>query len=212
MSETLDSEVTQNNLSSIVVHLLKGVIYKEADSRRWDELVSLEHRIKDYVGVIGLRLILDQVECYAFLRSAEESEEEPSERIPRLIPRRQLSFSLSLLLALLRKRLAEHDASGDNDRLVLSLEEIREIMRLFIPSGSNEAKLVDQIETNVNKAIELGFMRRLSSGDEGGKQRYELRRILKAFVDAEWLSEFSERLEVYRKELVNGVEVNNDEI
>ena len=32
---------------------------------------------------------------------------------------------------------------------------------MFLPEGSNEAKLIDQIETHINKIVELGFLRRL---------------------------------------------------
>ena len=55
-------------------------------------------------------------------------------------------FPVSLLLALLRKKLAEFDASGGDTRLVLSRDEVAELMRVFLPAGSNEVKLIDQIE------------------------------------------------------------------
>jgi hypothetical protein len=41
--------------------------------------------------------------------------------------------------------------------------------------------------------VELGFLRRLT-GDTG---RYEVRRILKAFVDGQWLADFDTRLRAY---------------
>lgn len=59
-------------------------------------------------------------------------------RPPRLIARRPLSYPVSLMLALLRKRLAEADAGGGDARLVLSREEIAELMRVFLPDGTNE--------------------------------------------------------------------------
>ena len=73
--------------------------------------------------------------------------------------RRQLSFPVSLLLALLRKKLAEFDASGGETRLVLSREDLVELMRVFVPDSSNEAKLVDQIDRH----IEQGRRARLSA-------------------------------------------------
>jgi len=119
--------------------------------------------------------------------------------MPRLIARRQLSFPVSLLLALLRKKLAEWDAGGGDTRLVLSREDIVELVRVFLPASSNEARLVDQIDTHVNKIVELGFLRRMKT--TSGPPTFEVRRILKAFVDAQWLLDFDARLAGYRAHL-----------
>ena len=48
-------------------------------------------------------------------------------KLPRLIPRRALSFHVSLLLALLRKKLAEFDASGAETRLILTRDQLVEM-------------------------------------------------------------------------------------
>ena len=96
----------QSDLSTLVVSLLKGVIYREANEGVWVALLGLQARVRDYVAVIGLDLTLDESEGYAFLQSrAEPSEEEGASKVPRLIARRPLSFPVSLLLALLRKKL-----------------------------------------------------------------------------------------------------------
>ena len=63
--------------------------------------------------------------------------------------------------------------------------------------GSNEARLIDQIDAHLGKVIELGFLRRLKVGP-GQPTMVEVRRILKAFVDAQWLAEFDQRLAGYR--------------
>ena len=68
---------------------------------------------------------------------------------------------MSLLLALLRKKLAEFDAGGGDTRLVLSRDDIVDLVRVFLPDGPNEAKLIDQIETTINKVVELGFLQKL---------------------------------------------------
>jgi hypothetical protein len=73
-------------------------------------------------------------------------------------------------------------------------------MRVFLPDGTNEARLVDQVDATISKIVDLGFLRRLkpAAGSEQDRGHYEVRRILRAFVDAQWLAEFDERLEVYR--------------
>ncbi len=217
-----DSELLQdstpdqqdNALSRILILLLKGVVYQEADARLWADLLQLQARVRDYMSQIGLELILDEAEGYAFLRSRQSDEadnDKEAKTLPRLIARRQLSFPVSLLLALLRKKLAECDASGGDTRLILSREEIVDMLRLFVPDSSNEAKLVDQIERHINKVVELGFLRRLKPANAQAAPGYEVRRIIKSFIDAQWLAEFDAKLEQYRQLLQTGEEQNADE-
>lgn len=188
------------DLSVLAVTLLKKVIYRDGNERLWSALLNLQTRVREYFAVLGLELVLDESEGYAFLKSRPESTETgASASVPRLITRRQLSFPVSLLLALLRKRLAEFDAGGGDTRLVLTREEIVDLMRLFLPDSSNEVKLIDQMETHINKVVDLGFLRRLPGSSS--PQSYEVQRILKAFVDAQWLATLDGQLEQYRREL-----------
>jgi hypothetical protein len=193
------SEQQNNELSQLVIPLLKGVLYREADSMTWNLLLNLQAAVRDYVSVLGLELVLDEAEGYAFLRSREVNDDEI--KLPRLVARRPLSFAVSLLLALLRRKLAEFDAVGGDTRLVLTREEMVELIRVFLPESSNETRLIDQIDAHLNKIVELGFLRKLKSATG---QVFEVRRILKAFVDAQWLAEFDARLAAYQ------VEINNE--
>ena len=198
MEESLASHSEDTHeLSAIVIPLLKGVLYQEDNPALWHALLQLQARVRDYVAVLGLDLLLDEAEGYAFLRSKPEPEEEGAAKFPRLVSRRQLSFPVSLLLALLRKKLAEFDAGGGETRLILSRDEVVELIRVFLPAGSNETRVIDQIDTHLNKIADLGFVRRL----RGQEQMYEVRRILKAFVDAQWLNEFDRRLAAYRQQV-----------
>lgn len=184
----------QGSLSTVVVSLLKGVLYKDENPSLWSSLLNLKASVMDYVAVMGLDLTIDEAEGYAFLRSREGLDEDEASAIPRLVARRQLSYPVSLLLALLRKKLAEFDAGVGDTRLILSRDDVVELIRIFLPEGSNEVKLIDQVDTTLNKIAELGFIRRL----RGQNQMIEVRRIIKAFVDAQWLSGFDKRLDEYR--------------
>lgn len=191
-----------SDLSVLAINLLKGVLYREVDERLWASLLSLQARVRDYMAVLGLELVLDEVEGYAFLKSRPDTDgDEAGPRVPRLVVRRPLSFQVSLLLALMRKKLAEFDAGGGDTRLVLARQDIVELVRVFLPDTSNEARLIDQIETHINKVVDLGFLRRLKPASGTTQPSYEVRRILKAFVDAQWLADFDERLETYRAQL-----------
>jgi hypothetical protein len=194
-------------LSSLVVPLLKGVIYRDdtslGNAGRWNALLNLQARVRDYVAVLGLELVLDESEGYAFLRSRDANGDDAASSQPRLVARRPLSFPVSLLLALLRKKLAEFDADGGQDggtRLVLSRDDIVDLMRVFLPETSNEARLMDRMDAHINKIVELGFLRRMKA-PSGRQAAFEVRRILKSFVDAQWLAGFDARLAAYREQL-----------
>lgn len=194
------------DLSALLISLLKSVLYRDDDERRWAALLNLQARVRDYAAVLNLDLLLDEAEGYAFLRSRPEpADDDPAPRLPRLVARRPLSFPVSLLLALLRKKLAEFDAGGGDTRLVLSRDDIVELVRVFLPEGSNEARLIDQMEATINKVAELGFLQKLKPAGSSsvGPASYEVRRILKAVVDAQWLAEFDVRLAGYQSHLAD---------
>jgi hypothetical protein len=182
-------------LGPVVVALMKGVVYRDTHEATWEQLRRLRGPAADYLAVLGLTLVVDEAEGYAYLRSRPEDVDQPG--VPRLVARRSLSFHVSLLLALLRKKLAEFDAVSADTRLVLSREQITEMVRVFLPATSNEVRLVSTLDANLNKIIELGFLRRLRGADD----QYEVRRILKAFVDGQWLADFDARLRDYRDQL-----------
>jgi uncharacterized protein DUF4194 len=187
----------QPALSPVLIALFKGVVYEDQNEDLWQALLHLQPRVRDQVSVFGLELVVDEAQGYAYLRQRPTGPEETE--LPRLVQRRQLGYAVSLLLALLRKKLAEHDATGGDVRLILSRQQIVDLVRLFLPSNTNEAKLVDRIDADINRVAELGFLRRLREQQD----QFEVRRILKAFVDAQWLSEFDDKLAEYRKQLAD---------
>jgi hypothetical protein len=188
-----------NKLSTLIISLLKGVVYRDGDEGLWQALGELQIRVREYVAVLGLELVLDEAEGCAYLRQRAAGEGEAA--LPRLVPRRQLSYPVSLLLVLLRKKLVESDAGGGDTRLVLKRDEIVDLMRVFLQDVTNEARAFDRVDAHINKVVELGFLRRL----RGREDEYEVRRILKAFVDAQWLGDVSERLAAYRAHAAAGV-------
>lgn len=178
------------------VALMKGVVYRDTHEQVWQQVLRLQAQLRDHMEVVGLQVIVDEAEGYAYLRSAPEDPDTP---IPRLVPRHRLSFTVSLMLALLRKRLAEFDAASGETRLVLTREQIVEMVRVFTADSHNEAKIIDQIAGTITKVVDLGFLKPVKGSDA-----FEVRRILKAFVDAQWLAEFDARLAEYAREVGRG--------
>lgn len=178
-------------VAQAVIRLMRGVVYRESDVDGWAELERHAAQVRDHFATIGVQVVIDDVEGYAFLRNADQ--DDTDEPLPRLVRRRSLTYNVSLLLVLLRKRLVEFEASGSEGKLVLTRDQMVEMLRLFLADSSNEARVVDQVDTTIRKAAELGFLRQLPR--QPG--HWEVRRILKAYVDAETLGDFAGKLSEY---------------
>jgi len=178
-------------LSLVLIQLFKGPVYRDAHERLWEPLLKLRAPISDHVGVLGLRLEIDETDGYAFLRSLPDTDD--AEGFPRLISRHTLSYHVSLLLALLRKRLAEFDAHSSESRLVLSRDQISDMISIYLPDASDEVKTGRSIDRYIKQIEDLGFLRRLRGEDD----QYEVKRIIRAFIDGQWLADLDRRLDDY---------------
>jgi hypothetical protein len=157
MSEATTTHSTdRQELSILAINLLKKVLYRDDDGALWQALLDQQAQLRDYFAVLDLELILDEAEGHAFLRARPDHPEASGSKLPRLIARRPLSFPVSLLLALLRRKLAEFDAGSDQTRLILSRSDIADLLRVFLPENSNEARLIDQIDAHIKI---VGFLR-----------------------------------------------------
>lgn len=183
----------ESAIATVVIRLMQDVVYRDASAQSdtWEVLLRHRSAVQDHFAAIGVNLIVDESEGYAYLHTREpEDGEEP---LPRLVRRRRLTYGQSLLLLLLRKRLLEFDSQGTEGKLVLTRDEILEMLRVFQETSSNEARVVDQADRIISQVTELGFLRTLS----GSTGNWEVRRMLKAYVDAETISDFAGQLEAY---------------
>jgi hypothetical protein len=185
-----ESEISPK-LSLVLIHLFKGILFRNEQPNLWEDLLNLQTQVLDYVKVLGLKLEINETEGYAWL-TQYIAEDENSLELPRLISRRPLSFQVSLLCVLLRKRIVEADKEGGQLRVIVSRQELQNAMLVFMPEKSNEAQINEQINTTINKVIELGFLRKLKDGEQ-----LEIQRIISALVDADWLGSLDEKLASY---------------
>ncbi|MET9615392.1 DUF4194 domain-containing protein [Kitasatospora indigofera] len=183
-----------DTLTVPVVHLLKnGVLYQSDAPAIWEQILAQQAAIGDYLRVIGLDVVIDRAEGYAYIRQQDTEARDDGATVPRLVTRHRLSFPVSLMLVLLRGRLADNDANSADPRLVLTRDDLLEMVRTFLPPRSNEAQLVDQIDAHIKKLVELKALRPVKQSGA-----YEVRRHLKALVDAQDLNDFDELLASYR--------------
>ncbi|EGO62680.1 DUF4194 domain-containing protein [Acetonema longum] len=178
--------------SRTLVALFKNVIFKETDPETWEVILAQKYKIEDYVSKVGLILIVDEMDGYGYLKQRLYGEGE--EEIPRLVSRHALSYPVSLLLVLLRKQLLEFDSTTGDQRLIVTRQQIAERMQLFLKDTTNEAKMVANIDNHIKKIEDMGFLRRL----RGSEDSFEVQRVLRSFVNAEWLRDVNELLDKYR--------------
>jgi hypothetical protein len=169
-------------LSIALAHLLRGPVHAEDVPAVWTSITSLGPQLREHLEVLGMRLVVDDVENYAYLRQLDEL----PEGMPRLVRRHALTFTATVLLILLRQQLATAESDGDTPRLIVTTEEMVESMRLYHRDGTSDEK----IAYDVNPLVNLGYLRRL----RGETDVFEVRRIIKALVTADWIAEFGDRL------------------
>jgi hypothetical protein len=181
----------EHAVSTAIITLMKGVVYRETSETVWSTLDRYGPAVRDHFADIDIDVIVDETEGYAYLRTREEDGD--TEPLPRLVNRRSLTYNVSLLLVLLRKRMVEFEATSGEGKLVLSRDSIVDMLRLFLPDSTNEARVIDQVDRTITKVHELGFLRQL----RGQQDQWEVRRILKAYVDAQTLADFDGKLAEY---------------
>lgn len=131
----------QRDRSAVLIRLLKGPLYLHRQRDLWQVLLREQHTIREYFQQLGLSLLIDEAEGYAFLKQQEHDGDDPSQEWPRLISRRSLSFSQTLLVVSLRKRLAEHDSEESAPRLIVTRQEIHQWLLPYFREVGNEPEI-----------------------------------------------------------------------
>lgn len=181
------TERNEENFSRAAITLLKGIVSRGKDEVLWQFIINDRSALGDYFRRIGLILIIDEVDEYAYLKQEEAA------GMPRLVQRYQLSYPVSMLLVELRKALGEQDTASGDTRLVISFADIMRRMEPFLPVSGNEMKFRQSLEHTIGQVVQLGFLQKL----KGSEDEYEVRPVLRSFVDAQWLSDFNEKLAEY---------------
>lgn len=177
-----------------VIRLLQGTVFDD-DSRTWNELLTFQRQVGEYFNAIGIRLHLDEAEGFAFLTQPES--EGDTVKLPRLVRRIPLSYELTLLLVVLRQNLEEFDGKAlETSKCFITRSEIMDAMEMLIPEKSDRVKRMNKIETNINQAVSMGFLKDLSGPETGIDDRlFEVRRVIKAKINNEILEEIKKKLE-----------------
>lgn len=175
-----------------LLRLLQQVLYQD-EGDLWRVLVAYRDEVARYVARIGLELVLSVDDGFAYLRQPDLVDEHGHSLVlPRLTRRTQLSRLVTLLAVLLRGRLDEYDLSEFNDgQLVVSEDEVYQLALPHLEQHPDERALRGRVHRAVGTLCELGMLKPVG-GDESS--RYLVRRVLKAWLDADTLSAIKEQV------------------
>lgn len=181
--------------AAAVRKLLKGVIYH--DDPIWVQIRDYELPIREYLGKIGLGVYLDEIGNFAYLYDMSRDDDNQS-MLPALTSRRNLSFPDTLLLVLLRERLDEHEMRDlDGSKLILSLDELKEMIGVFMGDHPDMQKVEQNTESSIKRLARYGFLTERRDG------RFEVRPLLRAKIGAD-------ELEGIKSRLIGFLQRNND--
>ena len=54
------------DLPLVVTSLMKGVVYRDDQEVTWRHLLALQSQVRDHIDVLGLVVVIDETEGYAF--------------------------------------------------------------------------------------------------------------------------------------------------
>jgi len=176
--------------AATLVRLLQGPMYSDS-GEAWDLLLRHRPAVEQHFSDLGLEVVLAEHDGLAFLRRRRPAEGEETTEVPELVVRRELPYLASLLCVLLVEELYRFEASGgDQARLVLTRDRLRDLVAPYLPSRSNEARQTDAVEAQINNLLRYGFLRRMKGDDAA----LEVTRLLKYKIDADRIAEVKTRL------------------
>ncbi len=177
--------------SIAAVRLMQGVVYAD-DGPVWDIVLSHQSRLEDYFARLGLLMVLDEPEGFAYLRQLDEDELPAGyERLPKLFHKSRLSYDATLLCVVLRdelRRFEEEDVH--NERCIVAGAELFEQWKTFFPPDQDEVRLRKGLESALKTLDGLKFVRQVAKEPA----EWEVRRVLKARLSAADLESLREQL------------------
>ena len=179
--------------ASVIIRLLQSVIYDD-DRKYWNDVLNHETSVRDYFSKIGIELILNRQDGFAYLKQMEFAEDDKTRPI-QLIRKTPLTYEVSLLCVLLREWLDESEVKMSSDKLFVTARQIKERVDLFFRDKANRKRLLDKFDSLIKTARELGFLY-LNKEEplNTDNNQYEVKKIIKAKINNGKLEELKDKL------------------
>lgn len=180
-----------HSFTPVFIKLLKGPVeYLEKNS--WEKLLQYKTELTGFLQPLGLTLVLDEQDGYAYLRHSLAEEEGTGIS---WVQKRSLSYEESVMLVLLRDIMAEFEVGEATYReLIKKRREIKEYAELFFKENASRVKMLKDIDRLIDRAEENGFLERSEHHEVADEQKFRIKKIIKARVDSDVLEDFKQQL------------------
>lgn len=177
------------------IKLLKGPV-EYVEKNTWEKLLQYRTELAGFVQQLGLTLVLDELDGYAYLRHTLTEDDTADIS---WIQRRSYTYEESIMLILLREMMAEFEIGASTAReLLKKRREIKEYAELFFKENASRIKFLKEIDRLIDKAEENGFLQLVDDHEIPDEQKFRIRKIIKARVDGEVLEQFFTQLQEYK--------------
>ncbi len=175
----------------VLIKLLKGPV-EYLEKSAWDQLLIHQTELTTFLQHLGLKLVLEKDDGYAFLEQIKLDEEET---VAGWVRRVALGYEESILLVLLRDMMAEFEVGEVSSReLVKKRREIKEYAELFFKENPSRVKFIRDLDRLIDRAEEMDFIEKVEHSDLIDEQKFRIKKIIKARVDNEILENFKQQL------------------
>ena len=182
--------------TSVFIKLLKGPI-EYVEKSTWEKLIQYKTELTGFLLQLGLTLVLDEQDGYAYVKHTLNDEEDSSVT---WIQRRSLTYEESVMLVLLREMMAEFEVGeATNRELIKKRREIKEYAELFFKENVSRVKFLKEIDRLIDKAEENGFLDKTEHHDLADEQKFRIKKIIKAKVSSEELDAFYMQLQKFKE-------------
>lgn len=191
--------------TSVFIKLIKGPI-DYTEKALWEKLVQYEYDLIPFLAQLGLKLVIDKEDGYAYV-ALNHTEDDVNVS---WIIRRPLTYEESIMLVLLREMMAEFETGESGSReLIKKRREIKEYAEMFFKENASRVKFLKEIDRLIDKMEEYEFLDKTDNNDIADEQRFRIKKIIKARVDSEDLEAFTEQLKIVKaKKAITKKETN----
>lgn len=175
----------------IFIKLLKGPV-EYLEKSAWEMLLQYQVELTRFLQQLGLVLVLEKEDGYAYVEQVRRDEEENGTNWVRRI---QLGYEESILLVLLRDMMAEFEVGETTTReLIKRRREIKEYAELFFRENPSRVKFIRDLDRLIDRVEELDFLEKVENHERTDEQKFRIKKIIKAKVDNEVLENFKQQL------------------
>jgi hypothetical protein len=173
--------------------LLQGPVFEDLQDI-WNETIQYQVELTQYFEKIALELVIDKRDGYAYLKQIELDESGSTIGLVRRIP---LTYDLTLICVLLREWLLEFESNDlETANLYITPRQFRDRMEMFFKERTNELKFIRELNRHLDQCVDMGFLKLVHKDEiNPDEHQYEVKRIIKARITPDELSNFKQQLE-----------------